>query len=363
LGRLAVLAAALAVALGGFAGAAQAAGKKGFIGTVFPFHDRCASSQHQGACLSSTDLRRMHQAHIKLVRWGLHWVDVQPTKGPYRWGPSDAVIGSLASKGIRVLPVVNGTPRWAAPRPVGARDVPPLETQEARTAWKRFLRQAVARYGPGGQYWTNPALYQLQFPEAPARPITTWQIWNEPNIASTFPPKPSPRKYARLVGVDPNATILLGGMPGYVHPRAWQFLDRLYEQRGIKRKFDAVAIHPYSPDVKHVMVQLKRMRHVMRRHHDAHSALWATELGWGSAHPDRYGINQGLRGQKRLLKKTFTRLQQNRNHWRLRHVFWYDWRDPPKGSDGCSFCTTSGLFRHSEKPKPSWRAFKQVTKP
>ena len=45
-------------------------------------------------------------------------------------------------------------------------------------------------------------------------------------------------------------------------PRAMDaadFLDRLYRFKGAKRYFDAVAIHPYSPDVSGIEFQLKKV--------------------------------------------------------------------------------------------------------
>jgi hypothetical protein len=151
-------------------------------------------------------------------------------------------------------------------------------------------------------------------------------------------------------------------MPGYVRVRAWVYLNKLYEHRGFKRSFDSVALHPYAGTKHAIRLQLKRMRRVMRRHHDARSHLWITELGWGSKRPDQTTpINKGLRGQKRMLKRTFPYLQHHHRRWRLSHVFWFRWRDPAPGTPGCKFCSSSGLFRHSQKPKPVWRAFKRVT--
>jgi hypothetical protein len=112
-----------------------------------------------------------------------------------------------------------------------------------------------------------------------------------------------------------------------------------------------------------VILQIKRMRRVMGAHHDGHTPIWITELGWGSDPPDRFGINAGTRGQRRMLKRTFPRLIRGRHRWRLRHVFWFDWRDPPPGTGRCSFCDSSGLFWHDHRPKPAWRIFKRIVAP
>ncbi len=82
----------------------------------------------------------------------------------------------------------------------------------AATAWSNFLKAAVARYGPGGNFWTENPL-------VPDQPIKAWQIWNEPNF-KYFVAKPNPTEYGKLVklsstaikSVDPTAQVILAGL-------------------------------------------------------------------------------------------------------------------------------------------------------
>ena len=365
--RPTVLAIATALAVAALAGTAHARGGDGFIGAVNPFPTRCPEAQKKGDCLSNTDLRRMRRSHVRIVRWGFRWDDVESTEGTYRWEATDETIGALANRGVRVLPVLSGTPPWAGP----AFGKPPVKTRFARDAWRRFLKAAAHRYGPGGRYWTSPDLYRDVYPRGPTRPINTWQVWNEQNIRAGRQ-RVRIRPYRRLVRIshdaivaaNPHAKILLGGMPGYIRTPAWIYLNKLYKRPAFKRKFDAVALHPYSPDVVHVLVQISHMSRVMRKHHDGGTALWITELGWGSKHPSKkQPINKGLRGQKQLLKATFSLLKRYHRRWHVRHVFWFRWRDPPPGTGGCTFCSSSGLFKYKQKPKPAWRVFKQAIRP
>lgn len=361
-----LMAVILTLAIAGSCGQASATAPSDFVGTIFPFRKVCSALLAGDSCLSGNDLGRMHQAHVRIVRWGFRWSHVQPLRLlPPNWHETDAMIGTLASRGIGVLPVLAGTPRWAG----ATANTPPIGSARAETGWRDFLRAAVDRYGPGGTYWT--AVYPTEFPGAPIRPIETWQVWNEQNLERTFPPRPSPRRYAELVRIshdattqeDPDARILLGGMPGYTRYRAWRYLDRVYGQPGMDHGFDAVALHPYAPDVRHVIKQIKRVRRVMRAHGDADVPIWITELGWGSDDPDKFGLNKGIRGQSRMLRRAFPRLERARRRWKLRHVFWYDWRDPAAGSHGCSFCTSSGLLWHDGSPKPAWHAFLRIKSP
>jgi hypothetical protein len=129
----------------------------------------------------------------------------------------------------------------------------------------------------------------------------------------------------------------------------------------VKGDFDIAAIHPYAPTLFYLRYAFNHFRKVMKRHGDGHTPLWVTEMGWGSAHPDG-NMNKGLHGQKRMLKKSFRLILHNRRKWHVGELTWFQWRDPPKSAGGCSFCTSSGLFRHNEDPKPSYRAYKRFAR-
>jgi polysaccharide biosynthesis protein PslG len=347
---LAALTAAIALLLP--AGIAQGA-KPSFFGVV------TASSR-----LGDEDFQRLSAGRVATIRRTLFWSQVEQVKGQFNWSAPDRVIGGLASRGIRFFPTVYGSPRFVAKKPAK----PPLGSKSDRRKWKEFLRQAVNRYGPGGTYWTGP--YPAQHPGAAPVPITAWQIWNEPNLDKFFPPRPSPRRYARLLrisheairGADPTAKIVLAGMPGFAGDiKAWNFLDRLYRVRRVRRSFEAATVHPYSSRLRGVRIQVKRVRRVIRKHGDGHTPLWITELGWGSHHPDRFGLNKGRRGQKRMLTRSFRLIERKRRRWHIQRLFWFEYRDPPRGYKACSFCPYAGLLERDRDPKPAWQAFKRFT--
>jgi hypothetical protein len=104
------------------------------------------------------------------------------------------------------------------------------------------------------------------------------------------------------------------------------------------------------------------MRAVMRRHRDKKTPVWVTEIGWGSHQPDRFGLNKGVKGQKKMLRKSYRRIVGHRRVWHVSRLIWFDLRDPPSDRGGCSFCTSAGLLKHGGKPKPAWRAFKRFTR-
>jgi hypothetical protein len=352
--RRAIVLAGLLLAL--LAPSAAAAVRSEFFGIV------------QIATLDNDDIQAMQAARVRTNRFLLKWGWVQPNNGSsYQWDSPDNFIGRLAFHGIRAVPAVWGNPGWVA----GSGSTPPIGGTVAENAWRNFLKALVARYGPGGSYWTTK--YRQRFPGAQPLPIQSWQIWNEPNLQKYFAPTPSPGKYARLVQIshdaivtkDPRARIVLAGLTGNGDIAAWNFLNSFYSVTGIKNKFDAVALHPYASTLDRMRFVIQKVRNVMMSRAAAATPLWLTELAWGSAKPDGFGINKGPIGQKNMLNGAYRMILQNRTAWNVQRLFWYRWRDPDPldVNASCSFCASAGLFYYdrTRPPKPAYSAFRSFT--
>src|SRR5919201_7163154 len=162
--KLAVAAIAAAILIVPAAGA-RAATPAGFFGLNFAFRD-----------ITAKDVFYLKGSGATTVRWTMNWSNIEPKAGTWNWSRADAVVGDLAAQGIRVLPVMWGTPRWVASSAITA----PVGTQAQRDAWSAYLRAAIRRYGPGGNYWSGA--YRTQHPGKTALPINIWQIWNESNL-------------------------------------------------------------------------------------------------------------------------------------------------------------------------------------
>ena len=330
-----------------------AAARSEFFGTV------------QIATLDDQDIEGMAAARVRTNRFVLKWGWVQPDNGPFDWGPADRFIGRLAFRGIRAVPAVWGNPDWVA----GSGSTPPIGGPAGEGAWRNFLRAVVARYGPGGSYWATG--YRQQYGAgAKPLPIQSWQIWNEPNLTKYFAPNPSPGKYARLLQIsrdaikreDRGARIVLAGVSGNGDLSAWDFLNGLYSVPGVKYYFDAVALHPYARTLERQRYVIQKVRAVMRNRGDGSTPLWITELAWGSAPPDRFGINKGLAGQAEMLSGSFKMILRNRKAWNVQRLYWLLWRDPRTSHAGtCSFCASAGLLRYDRTPKPAYGAFRSFT--
>jgi hypothetical protein len=353
---------AVAIALAGLAlsllaaPSAQAAGSE-FFGVV------------QGPALDDTDLDSVGASGVNTTRFLLSWKSVEKHRGERNWHAVDRVVGGLASRGVRPLPVVWGSPPWTR---AGGSARPPVNSSTARSGWQNFLKVAVARYGRGGRYWTDE--YPQQFGAAAAPlPITAWQVWNEPNLRPEFDPGETvahaAQQYGQLVRIshdaikskDGLATIVLAGVATQKDPHAFEFLGDLYSVPGIESDFDVVAQHPYAPGVDAMRNAIERVRAVMANHGDKGTPLWLTEFGWGSAPADGSGINVGPTAQAQMLTRSVNLILSHRSAWNLQRVYWFDWRDPPPGShyvDICIRCGSAGLLAHDRAPKPAYAAFR-----
>jgi Ca2+-binding RTX toxin-like protein len=317
--------------------------------------------------LDGTDLQGMAAVRVRTERVQLQWASVQPTQGSFDWAETDAFVGALASRGIRPVPFVWGSPRWVATTFA----TPPIDTAAHEQAWQDFLKAAVARYGPGGSYWGTGGPYHQQYGAgATAWPVTAWQVWNEPNLPKYFAPTPSVSQYARLLQIshdaiksqNPQAQIVLAGLDAYATNTAWNFLGNLYQVAGVKSNFDIAALHPYAPDLNYFRNAIVQFRGVMKQYGDGGKQLWLTEVGWGSDPPDQFGINKGLAGQNNMLSTSFNLVLSMRSDWNVQRVFWFYWRDPPTHPPGtCSFCSSAGLLYYSRSAKPAYNTFRNFT--
>lgn len=319
---------------------------------------------------SVEQLQRVKAGGVDSIRVPISWASVQPVKGGLlNWSDADAYFKVAAAARLDVLPFLSGAPSWAVPidRRVGSSAFLPVRTGAQRSSWKRFVSQAVLRYGPNGTFWSeNPTL--------PKKPIRTWQIWNEENF-KYFVARPNPAEYGKLVqlsstaikAADPGAQIVLGGL--FARPIeatfnkrppeayfAADFLDQMYKTTpGIKSKFQGYALHPYTGSWKNLNSRVEEVRRVLKANHDAGKALWMTELGWSSEPPQPHNsFAKGLAGQARELKGAFRLFVAKQRAWNLQRIYWFAITD---FAGVCNFCGGAGLFGEGFTPKPAWRAY------
>lgn len=322
--------------------------------------------------LTERDVQYMRAGGIGSVRLPFIWPSIQPgPRSGYDWSGVDAAVEAAARGGLRVLPFFFGTPRWLARKPTTL----PIGNRRARRAWVAFVKAAVARYGPGGEFWTEHAPGVVKYEPAiqPPLPPRVWQVWNEANFFYfAFPV--SAGRYARLLkltkpaikSADRGAKIVLSGLFGDPDEGgrrgmdAADFLEALYRVPGVKSKFDGIALHPYAFHVDDLEDLVEEMRSVVLENRDRRAGLYITEMGWGSQNdPDIVAFEQGIRGQVRELRGAYRYLIRNRRRLNLKSTYWFSWKDAP---GYCNFCDSVGLFRKGERfrPKPAWHAFVRI---
>jgi hypothetical protein len=257
------------------------------------------------------------------VRTAFYWPSAQRSEGaPPDLTHFDAVVLSAARRNLAVLPIVTGTPGWAARR-AGDETSPPRDP----ALYADFLRVLVARYGPAGSLWA-------EHPDVPRRPVRDWQVWNEPNLTRYWTP-PRGQGFARgyvkllraadraLRAADPGSRTILAGLPN----ESWTALRAIYRAGG-RRWFDAVALHPYTGKPRNVVRLAELARKEMRRAHDGRKPVWITELSWPAAKgrtKNTAGFETTDRGQASRLRKGLTLLARARKRLRIQRVFWYTW--------------------------------------
>jgi hypothetical protein len=325
------------------------------------------------AILSEEDVSYMRAGRIGTIRLAIGWESVQPTRnGGFNWEGPDREIATAARQGLEVLPFLSGVPRWLS----GKSTRLPIDGAGARRGWSAFVKAAVQRYGPGGEFWTEHSpgvsVDGVVIPEP--LPIRTWQIWNEVNFFYFVYPV-SVSRYARLLkltypaikSADPRARVVLSGLFGEPDERgkrgmsAADFLAGLYRVPGIKRFFDGVALHPYAFHVEDLEAMTEDIREVVLDNHDPGAALYITEMGWGSQNdPNVVAFEQGIRGQARELRGAYRYLLGNRHRLNLKAVYWFTWKD---SRFYCNFCDSVGFFREANRyrAKLAWHAFVNIT--
>jgi hypothetical protein len=202
-------------------------------------------------------------------------------------------------------------------------------------------------------------------------PITSYQVWNEPNLPVYWQPRPNARQYVQLLRatrraikhVDRRAKIVTAGLPqSRIHGSISQttFLKQILRAGG-GRAFDALGVNPYASTPRGVLGKLRLVRRILNRYH-VRKQIWATELGWADTGPlrngRRVGFNVGPANQARFVNEVIPVLWHNRRALKLRGFIYYALRDQQVYAGGKDFWGLhTGLRRLDGGPKAAWQSF------
>jgi hypothetical protein len=292
---------------------------------------------------SQLEWNRMVSSGVESTRAAFYWSSAQPYASyadvppdradeftpdangvPTDFRRTDEVVAATAARGLSLLPVVVDAPRWAARQPGRAISQP----RDPET-YAGYVTDLVERYGSHGTFWSA-------HPELPARPVTQWQVWNEPNLRHYWPSRAWVGEYLALLraarrairSADPQAKVVLAGLTG----APWHSLESIYRAHG-RALFDTAAIHPYTAEPRNVVRIAQFVRTVMRRYGDARKPLLLSELSWPSALDPRghsktrarYTYSVTEREQAQRVASIYPRLARVRRSLRITGVYWYTW--------------------------------------
>ncbi|MGH2988650.1 MAG: hypothetical protein ACRDMA_02140, partial [Solirubrobacterales bacterium] len=92
--------------------------------------------------------RILDEADRTRTRWlreSFEWGEIEPEDDAWAWRRYDELLIAAAQRGIRILPLLIGSPPWAG---LEWNEIPADPTEYAE-----YTAQVVARYGPGGSFW------------------------------------------------------------------------------------------------------------------------------------------------------------------------------------------------------------------
>jgi hypothetical protein len=237
------------------------------------FNDRAYSPDRVDEQLAA-----LRATGVTLARSDVLWEVAEPRPPDadgthhYDWGFADGVAGALARRGIRWLALVDYAATWSASVAGNTHSAPSDPAQFAA-----FAAAFARRYGRDGAFWgEHPAL--------PALPVTTYEIWNEPDLSIFWAPAPDAARYADLFvraraavkAVDPRARVIVGGLsnaPGWI-PQLFGARPDLADQT------DGVGIHPYARTPLGVLAVVQRSRRALAAAGAPDAPLYVTEFGW-----------------------------------------------------------------------------------
>jgi hypothetical protein len=322
---------------------------------------------------------------IETLRFPLYWSKIQPyssidqvptesaasfvtqagSSAPYDWSALDAFVLRAAKDGIRLLPTVMGAPVWAAdtrysPRTTGTYVRPPRDNSQFAT----FVASLAKRYGTGGTLWADHSDI--------ATPISTWQIWNEPNLAPSdhstgfYWPQHGGEKQDVIISgktkslsnlywaptyvsmlravrsalreADPSSKLMLASLTN----SGFLDLDLVYKSGG-KGLFDSIGANLFTATstclyskacVKGIPTLVNLYRGALKRNKDSGLSMTVTEFSWSAGKDFNFPINDScsacwlLRtktGQATNIQSAVDEMIKARVPARVTGAYWYTW--------------------------------------
>ena len=310
-------------------------------------------------------LDEMKAAGVAITRVDVGWASLEEKgKGVinqdylYRL---DHLVDGAEARGIKLLLMFAETPCWAARAPESVK-------QGCQGAW---WHRDVQNYAP-----RRASDFADAFAWAVRRygdRVYSWEIWNEPNQEYFFHTDDPVGDYAAMVraaypaakAADPRPIIVAGSLSD----SDFEFEDGLY-RHGIKGKFDAFSVHPYSEDRSPLDTDVEsprysfksgvpKARRVMESYGDR-KPIWLTEFGWSTCNVRgdvawRNCVDRST--QADYLTRSFRHMRE----WSYVPVgIWFNLENTT--DDLGDRVGNYGLLSQDGLPKPAYGAFRSVAR-
>lgn len=307
------------------------------------FIDQTRQIFSPGQAISS--LSALYAAGGRVGRADSDWAGAEPHAPvhghhTYRWAYDDMLVSEMAQAHLRWEPTLQFAPRWAeAHRPnvlhlkTGRFVVPLPPAKNANFA--AYAKAFMQRYGAHGSFWSTHR-------SLPYLPVSTVEVWNEPDNTHNWGPKINLHDYANLYEavrsavhrVNRGARVMTGGL-------AWTrtSLPRMLKAfRG--KPLDALAIHPYAAKPAGTIALTRYSLAEMRRNGRGSTPVVVNEFGWtsvrgtwGSTNPRHVKayVYQALVGLAKL---------------RLAEILPFEWSSPSWGLNNGPFAQAVAHVTH-----------------
>ena len=313
------------------------------------------------------EVELLRGAGVRWVRANINWAGLEKDgKGQinsWQLAEYDYAVDRARAAGMQVLlPISDGVPYWASSDPKKYVD------QWGGKHWnKMYPPTRMADYGD---------IVRFVASHFKAKGVSTYEIWNEPNLVWFWASGPNPAQYVEMLkqgyqavkSVDPNATVIMGGLS----KSDFAYLEGVYRAGG-RAYFDAVAVHPYTYGVdptvtwkgvnadedpsrlsKNSFPAIQEIRNTMVANGDSGKQVWITEFGYSTTSADG-GVSETR--QAEYLSKAYGYVEKF--SW-VHSLFWYGARNSPFMGNGDHYEAQFGLMTTDFRLKPSYGAFKRA---
>ncbi|MGI8968276.1 MAG: hypothetical protein ACR2GA_04140 [Chloroflexota bacterium] len=176
------------------------------------------------------DLSLAQDGGFNWVKQHFEWRNIERDgKGQFLWDEPDRIVNAISQRGLQMVVQVDNQPKWASSKVIYPASSPPDRLLD----WTDFLVAVATRYE--GR-------------------IHAYEIWDGPNLSSSWGGPPSPTAYADLLkasyrslkSADPGAVVVSAGLAPTTTVSAdampdVDFVQALYEA-GAKGSFDVLGV-------------------------------------------------------------------------------------------------------------------------